>query len=493
LHNEPDLSHWSLGTCDYNDIKDYVLGGWRMLDVGSPPDLSGTWLAVTVEEGSASEIPGHPSVKFDAGAPKNQYTAFKLVLQGTWAKESVPWHTKEGSECEHEGSVLGPSCDPYPCCKVRATLAGGGDCYCKAHPATLVVNTEGTTCSATLHYEWYLDGSSIPGPDAPSYSTSTEGTYTVLVQCKDGSTVLCEDSTNEVNVNLDTEAPCFDECPDDVTLGCNAKLPPPPTLTASDDCDDDVHVELTSETCDSDECYVVCHRTWTATDDCGNTETCTQDITIPLDTEKPTFDNCPEDTTLECNADLPAAPTVTASDNCDADVKVELTSETSDEYKCETVWHRTWTATDDCGNTQTCTQDITIPIDTEKPTFDNCPEDATLECNATLPPAPGPTGMTVLGRLGFSRWDVGVPVPTVTASDNCDTDVKVELTSETSDEYACETVWHRTWTATDDCGNTETCTQDITIPIDTEKPTFGDGLGQLRRRREGRTDLGDEG
>ena len=164
--------------------------------------------------------------------------------------------------------------------------------------------------------------------------------------CKVGGTPECEAWTNEATVVVDTEKPTFDDCPSDVTLDCNADLPAPPTVTASDNCDDDVDVQLTSETFDEYACETVYHRTWTATDDCGNSRTCTQDITIPIDTEKPTFDNCPSDTTLACNADHPDPSVVTASDNCDPDVDVQLTSETYDDYTCARVYHRTWTATD---------------------------------------------------------------------------------------------------------------------------------------------------
>ena len=47
---------------------------------------------------------------------------------------------------------------------------------------------------------------------------------------------------------------------------------------------------------------------------------------------------------------------------------------------------RTWTATDDCGNTSTCVQTITID-DTVDPTFDATPGDLTAQCDITEQPA----------------------------------------------------------------------------------------------------------
>ena len=45
-------------------------------------------------------------------------------------------------------------------------------------------------------------------------------------------------------------------------------------------------------------------RTWTATDQCGNTATASRTITVQ-DTKAPVFDQDPEDLTIECDEDLP--------------------------------------------------------------------------------------------------------------------------------------------------------------------------------------------
>ena len=65
-------------------------------------------------------------------------------------------------------------------------------------------------------------------------------------------------------------------------------------------------------------------RTWTVTDNCGNTTTATQTITVQ-DTQPPTLVGVPADVTVECTA-IPAAATVTASDNCDADSHGQLST-----------------------------------------------------------------------------------------------------------------------------------------------------------------------
>jgi len=55
-------------------------------------------------------------------------------------------------------------------------------------------------------------------------------------------------------------------------------------------------------------------------DNCGNTNTHTQVITV-VDTEAPTFNNVPDDETVECDETIPVY-TVTATDNCDDNVRI---------------------------------------------------------------------------------------------------------------------------------------------------------------------------
>jgi len=63
-------------------------------------------------------------------------------------------------------------------------------------------------------------------------------------------------------------------------------------------------------------------RTWTATDDCGNSSSCQQIIHVQ-DTQPPTLTGCPADTTVQCDA-VPPPAVVTASDACDPSVSVSF-------------------------------------------------------------------------------------------------------------------------------------------------------------------------
>ncbi len=89
----------------------------------------------------------------------------------------------------------------------------------------------------------------------------------------------------------------------------------------------------------------------------------------------------PADVTINCEddyTDLTFAGDVTdEADNCDTDLDATY-SDNLDLSGCNGTGTitRTWTLVDDCGNTTTDTQLITV-VDTEAPTF-TVPADATL-------------------------------------------------------------------------------------------------------------------
>jgi hypothetical protein len=129
-------------------------------------------------------------------------------------------------------------------------------------------------------------------------------------------------------------------------------------------------------------------RTHIATDECGNTASCTQHIIIRDDT--PPSITCPDDITILCDQDpddleLTGVPII--SDLCDPDAQatILLTFEFS-QNACTTVLQRIWHVTDRCGNGTSaglCTQFITI-VDTVAPQI-VCPPDITVECGDPIP------------------------------------------------------------------------------------------------------------
>ena len=118
--------------------------------------------------------------------------------------------------------------------------------------------------------------------------------------------------------------------------------------TASDNCGP-VTIDVSTETIPGDATgnYTVV-RTFTATDDAGNSTSASQTITVQ-DTTAPEFTFVPADYTSECSDDL-ILDDATASDNC-GPVTIDVSTETipGDAAGNYTVV-RTFTATDDAGN-----------------------------------------------------------------------------------------------------------------------------------------------
>jgi hypothetical protein len=183
-----------------------------------------------------------------------------------------------------------------------------------------------------------------------------------------------------------------------------------------------------------------------------------------VDTTAPVFDNCPADATAECTPSAP--PTVTATDNCDASVSVGLVTGdpvSAEDPACPQHYTitRTWTATDDCGNSDTCVQVITVQ-DTTAPT---------ISCNDGEPDVND--DIVVNAAAGSCTAVVSIPSPTV--GDACDPspgmafvreDGAGSLSAPFSSSFAGVHgvgVTEIVWTATDACGNTANCSQTVTV------------------------------
>jgi len=263
----------------------------------------------------------------------------------------------------------------------------------------------------------------------------------------------------------DTTRPVFTVAPPrDTTVNCNS-VPAAATLTATDNCTPgvitvtatDVRQNIPGAQCAD---YYQIIRTWIARDECGNTATVKQTITVQ-DTTRPVFSiPQPADVTVDCDK-VPAWPVVTATDNCSANVQV-VTSEqrTSLLPACANNYRliRTWTAKDNCGNTATMRQIITVQ-DTTRPVFTVAPpRDTTVSCDAVPPPANN-----------------------VIATDNCAGNVKLSRSQiRETIPGACASNYRliRTWTATDECGNTTTVRQVVTV-TDTTRPVIAPAPADL--------------
>src|SRR6185503_7394645 len=144
------------------------------------------------------------------------------------------------------------------------------------------------------------------------------------------------------------------------------------TPTATDNCDATPTITFTESstqtsngTC-TDQNYTIT-RTWTATDNCGNSSSGTQVIAVS-DNTAPVLAGVPANTTAECSA-VPAAASPTATDNCDSTPTItfsQTTTQTSNGTCTDQNYTitRTWTATDNCGNASSATQTIAVSDNT---------------------------------------------------------------------------------------------------------------------------------
>ncbi|WP_322518528.1 gliding motility-associated C-terminal domain-containing protein [Chitinophaga sancti] len=335
--------------------------------------------------------------------------------------------------------------------------------FTTAAPANVTASCDNVPAAVTLTATDDCDGTrpiipietrvDIPGQCSSNYFLIRK--WVAVDKCGNVSDTLRQTVTVK-----DTTGPVFNgTAPANVTVDCD-KVPPAVTLTANDNCTPGTIIAKmvdTRQTISGAKCSNTYQltRTWTATDNCGNSTILKQIITV-IDTTRPVFNTIPvADTTVNCDG-VPGLPTITATDNCTASVsvkvsqtKVFLSTTCSNNYRLT----RTWTATDDCGNVATMKQVITVQ-DTTRPAFIIAPPaDTTVSCSA-----------------------VPTPPVNIKVTDNCSATSNVKVTySQTRQSItgSCASNYQliRVWTAKDECGNTNTVRQVITV-VDTTKPVI---------------------
>ncbi len=327
---------------------------------------------------------------------------------------------------------------------------------------------------------------------------------------------------------IDEVAPEFTVFPADETVECDMIPEVATGAEATDNCDEDVEIEYLGEEIIEGDCpqsYTII-RTWVAIDNCDNETEQSQTITVQ-DTTAPEIIESPLDMTYECDEEIPACNIdgVVAEDNCGM-VTVECSEEQFDgDCPQEYSLVRTFTVSDECGNTSTAQQTISV-VDTTAPVVTPM-DDITIECDEEIPAAMaeatdncGDTTMDVseeiiagdcpqaytlvrtytatdeCGNVSepfvqninvvdttapvFDEFEVEIDVPCdevdvpfLTATDNCDEDVQIDF-EDTFVSGGCEGTIIRDYIATDDCGNTAEAQQIIHL-IDEEAPVFVEG------------------
>ena len=261
----------------------------------------------------------------------------------------------------------------------------------------------------------------------------------------------------------DTTSPFFTLFPPTINLTCdNVVIPPALTLGNGIDADDacgSITNLLSVIISQQDPNPAVCGhytynflRTYTAVDACGNTKNVVQTIAVK-DVEPPVFTGFTS-TTAICETS-PVFPPPTAADVCSGPTPTPvLVSDVITGGPCDDSYTRTLTyqAADVCGNVGTFIRQIFFE-DTIRPQLSGIPGDVFVDCDAIpAPPAPG----------------------FITGTDNCDESVNIVLVQNeirNPDATGCDH-WAnymivRTWTVNDNCGNTRSYTQAISVQDNT--------------------------
>lgn len=269
------------------------------------------------------------------------------------------------------------------------------------NPTDLIVNTDSNSCTAAVTYNLpnasdNCDSVRIVKLSGPANGANFPlGVTTLTFVAIDSAGNRSDTVDLQVTVN-DTELPLI-TCPASITqvndLGlCAASVNyVDPTLSASDNCTIDTTFLSSDPLFQSDSLFPVgtTSLSYSVVDESGNDSTCSFSITV-VDSEPPVI-TCSSDTTINnatgsCVA-IFSYPTPAATDICTTNPTVTRTSgfasgtlfpigTTTIEYQ----------ATDDVGNTATCTFEVTVE-DVQAPVID-CPEALTFandpgQCGAT--------------------------------------------------------------------------------------------------------------
>ncbi|WP_343624029.1 gliding motility-associated C-terminal domain-containing protein, partial [Flavobacterium lindanitolerans] len=362
------------------------------------------------------------------GACAGSYT-----LTRKWTATDLCGNTAEHTQVVTVTDTQAPAFDgTLPAAEVAAS--------CDSIPAAAVLTATDACGTATVTFaETRTDGAC-----AGSYTLTRKWTATDLC----GNTA---EHTQVVTVT-DTQAPAFDGTLPAAELAASCdSIPAAAVLTATDACGTATVTFAETRTDGACAGSYTLTRKWTATDLCGNTAEHTQVVTV-TDTQAPTFvETVPADVTVSCGA-VPAAVTLTATDNCSMATVTML--ETIENGACagDKIITRTWTAVDLCNNATSVTQIITV-------------EDNTA-----------PTLITPLQTTINVVCSEVPEVPVLEFTDSCSSVESVIFDEQIENQTATGYTITRSWSATDSCGNSNVVTQTINVTIANPTQTIASEL-----------------
>ena len=284
--------------------------------------------------------------------------------------------------------------DPSP----TASISGPTSVCGNSVDPTIMITGSGGTAPYTFIYTvndgdeimmTTAAGSSSVSIDQPT-TTTTSGKFTyTLVSVTDANGCMEQQIGSsrplpqEFVVTVDNTAPVAPTAPAAIMVQCAGDVPALADLTATDNLDGDISVMPSDEiTPGSSPNEFMIVRTWTFTDDCDNTSSISQTITVNDQTAPmiqgaasaidvlcdDSDDTCPFDA-YQTIAELESAANVIVSDNCSADQALSLafidnvvaaSCSGSSNYQPERQVIRTYTVSDQNGNSNMIDQQINM-------------------------------------------------------------------------------------------------------------------------------------
>src|SRR5712691_10901879 len=293
------------------------------------------------------------------------------------------------------------------------------------------------TCPAPITAEADQVGGAFVVPGTAVYPLGTS-TLTYVAMDSSGDSVSCQTTITVV----DTTPPSI-TCPAPITAEATSSagaVVAPGAATASD-----IASVVTVAGPSGAATYPLgtTTLTYTATDQSGNTSSCSSSVTV-VDTTPPSI-TCPAPITAEATSFAGASVNPGAAVASDTAGPVTISGPSAGTYPLGTTT-LTYVATDQSGNTSSCSSSVTV-VDTTPPSI-TCPAPITAE--ATSPAgavvAPGAATasdiasvVTVAGPSGAATYPLGTTT--------------------------------LTYTATDQSGNTSSCSSSVTV-VDTTPPSI---------------------
>jgi hypothetical protein len=405
----------------------------------------GTPMNITDQPSSVTACPGGTATFIAAATGTLPITVVWQVDHGT-GFTNIPNATNTTLTVPADPSTVGSYRAVFtnPCgsrASASATLSLGTSLSCSIDgPDFVCPNATAITYQAPgfKAYQWSIsgDGTIVGSINAASVvvDAGPSGSFTLNLQVTDSTS--CIGSCSKVALIRDSDAPVI-SCPANITVNA-----------APGECSSNVTFNVTA----TDNCAVtslvsvppsgfafpvgITTVTNTARDSSGNSNRCTFTVTV-VDTQLPVLSGLPNPSLrVQCLADVPSVPTVTANDNCDGNVTVIFTPTASGDV-CNGTISRTWSAMDTSGNTATFTQTIIVHDD----------------INPIL----------IKGTIATSYATVAeaeaAAVAATGASDNCSA-----VTKTVSTVGDCPIVI--TVTGTDACGNHESVSYNTCVSVD---------------------------